>query len=289
MTTPHPIHWLYQQFVGDIVAGEARCYLCGVPCQSAAPVAKGVPDTFNSHYLAQCPSSGVLCAACAWYLDNTLDHPAFRKMSLIVQRDSWRNWPRETMKMDIERWLRDGIEHESYLVVSLSKKKHILLQAGMTNAGARRLIVQVEEQPCYVYATEWERLNAAFSALLALGHNKGEILSGQLYAQTLRKHGRIADALALSQDLAPYRKSPLLELLSYVTIIEKEEEKHESTITGDGANPSGVTAAESRVDANRPGVQSPLPHGHLAASRKQRGGSRPDEQHPEQISQQPLF
>lgn len=288
MTTTHPIHWLYQQFVGDIPVGEARCYLCGIPCQSVASVAKGVPDTFNSHYLARCPSSGVLCAACAWYLDNTLDHPAFRKMSLIVARDSWHNWQRETMKTDIGLWVSQGIQCDAYCVVSLSKKKHILLQAPMNAQGTRLLAIQIEEQVAYVDQTTWQIMNRSFMTLLALGHTKSEILSGGLYAQTLRKHGQINEAMQHNTMLAPYRHSPQLELLSYVTLVEKEE-THESTSPGDGMDSSGVAAAESRVDANRPGVQSEIPHGHLAASRKQRGGSRPDEQHVEQISQQSLF
>ena len=55
MNTPQA--WLYQQFVGAIPTGEATCYLCGASCPALHPTSKGIADTFNSHYLARCPSS----------------------------------------------------------------------------------------------------------------------------------------------------------------------------------------------------------------------------------------
>ena len=112
------ISWLYAQFVGQPEPGAQSCYLCGAACTEQRRVAKGLADTFNSHYLAACPSSPYLCAACAWYFDSKAAHPDFRKMSLIVARDSWQQWPREQMAADIERWLSDGLEADPYLVVT---------------------------------------------------------------------------------------------------------------------------------------------------------------------------
>lgn len=282
--------WLYRQFHTDSLPETPyRCYLCGRwHGEECYPVAKGIPDTFNSHYLAQSPSSPWLCRACSWYLDNRIGHPEFRKMSLIVSHDSWQNWQRDTMKADIVRWLRDGLDEDAYLVVSLSKKKHILLQANQNTRTSTYLSIQVEEQVAYLTRSIWERIESSFMRLLAMGHNKGEILSGNLYANTIRKHGQIREALMLNEDLARWRNSPQIELVSYVTVIEKEE-THESTADRDGNDSSRVTAPESRLDANRPGVQSEVPHGHLATSRKQRQGVRHDEQHAEQVSQQSLF
>lgn len=284
------VSWLYRQFIPEPMPETTyRCYLCGQwHGEEYYPVVKGVPDTFNSHYLASAPSSPFLCAACAWYLDNKLEHPAFRKMSLIVREFSWFNWERSGMKEYITMAVSRGIEQNEYLVVSLSKKKHILLQAPMNAQGSKLLAIQLEEQVAYVDQSIWQIMNRSFMALAGLGHNKSEILSGQLYANTLRKHGQVQTALQHNQMLTPYRNSPQLELLSYVTIIEKEE-KDESATTGDGDDPSRVAAPESRLDADRPGVQGEISHGHLAAGRKQRQGSRDDVQHAQQVRQQSLF
>lgn len=126
--------WLYQQQHTEMPrSGDEHCYLCAASCAASHPVERGIADTFNSHYLAQSPHSRFLCDACSWYLDNGIGHPAFLKMSLIVSPRSWRNWQRETMKSDITQWLTFGLEEESYLVVSLTKKKHIR-SIGTTNA-----------------------------------------------------------------------------------------------------------------------------------------------------------
>lgn len=285
-----PQQWLYQQFVGEIPTGEARCYFCGASCPALHPTAKGIAETFNSHFLARCPSSPWLCHACRWYFDSKSlpAHPDFRKMSLIVQRTSYQNWERTSMKPFLEHFLSEGLSDDAFLVVSLSKKKHILLQAPLNAQGTKLLAIQVEEQIAHVDQSTWNLLNHSFMALLGLGHNKGEILSGNLYASTLRKHGQIRDALNHSAMLAPYRSGAALELLSYVTIVEKEE-KDDATIRGDGVDRPGGAALESRVESDRQRVQSEAPHGHLDASRNQRGGVRPHVEHAEQVSQQSLF
>lgn len=203
------------------------------------------------------------------------------------------------MKSDILRWLSDGLDNDAYLVVSLSKKKHILLQASMNVKGSHELAIQVEEQVAHVTLPEWQRINNAFMALLRLGHNKGEILSGDLYGQTLRKHGHIVEALMFSDELEPWRKSPQIELLSYTTIFEKGQEDHGiidadrsnrdvaesstaddgdaasiSTRTGDTTN-SGSLAAGS-VGRNRQRVPEQVQDGHLENVRGKGGDSGKD-------------
>lgn len=222
------LQWLYCQYHGEhtAISGPAHCYLCAASCPQEHLVSRAIADTFNSHYLTQAPSSAWLCAACAWYLDNKAGHPEFRKMSLVVERDAWRNWARPAMKGDLTRWLQDGLRDDAYLVVSLTKKKHILLQAPMNAGGSRHLAVQVEEQVAHIDEVRWRSIDEPFMALLALGHGKGEILSGNLYGSTLRKHGHIAEALSLSQQLERWRSSPCIDLLSYVTIVDKEDQEN---------------------------------------------------------------
>ena len=188
------ISWLYRQCVGDPPQGPSFCYLCGARCPAAYTVAKGLADTFNSHSLAHVPSSPSLCAACQWYFDSQVLHPEFRKMSLVVSPTSWRNWQRETMKHDIFSWLTQGLEDQTYLVISLSKKKHILLQAPLNVAGSHTLSIQIEEQVAHFSLEDWLYIDERFTGLLALGHGKGEILRGDLYSSRLRKHGRLGEA-----------------------------------------------------------------------------------------------
>jgi hypothetical protein len=281
----HPIQWLHSQFIGSIPNGNEICYLCGASCTKQHSVTKGIADTFNSHYLAKVPSSSVLCSACWWYF-NDKEHPEFRKMSLVVCCDSWQNWQREAMKSAIERWLHDGLEADSYLVVSLSKKKHILLQAQMNAAGSRELAIQVEEQVAHLSLDIWQQIDTAFMNLLILGHNKGEILSGDLYGQTLRKHGRLAEAMMHSQQLEPWRKSPQIELLSYTTIYEKGQEAIDgSTARNDilrertGDQKDSVSTPQSRVERDRQRVPQQVPHGDLENVRgKSSNGSKDHEQ-----------
>ncbi len=288
--TQHPIHWLYAQCVSAIPSGQAQCYLCGTSCTEQYPVAKGIADTFNSHFLCKVPSSSWLCAACQWYFDSKAGHPDFRKMSLIVAQGAWHNWQRAEMKTEIGLWVSHGLETDTYLVCSLSKKKHILLQAPLNAKGTKLLAIQVEERIAYVDQSTWQLMNRSFMRLLELGHNKGEILSGQLYGNTLRKHGQIKEAMSHSQMLDPYRNSAQLELLSYVTIVEKGEDiERDQPGSGDGSGIPGSLATQSSMESDRPRVQIQVQDGHLDASRDQRSSVRTDEQHVDEVSQQPLW
>lgn len=288
-----PLHWLYAQYVGVVPSGNASCYLCGTNCPEQYSTTKSIADTFNSHFLAHCPSSSWMCAACSWYLDGKASHPDFRKMSLLVYRTEWMNWPREQMKSDIERWLVSGLDTDAFLVVSLSKKKHILLQAPLNAAQSCHLAIQVEEQVAHVDLTIWRQINMPFLQLLALGHGKGEVLSGNLYSSTLRKHGCYAEALFLSQQLEMWRNSPQIELLSYVTILQ---EKETSIDDGDGQSgrdatgglatnflPAGTRNQTDRLgpatrclERDRSRVSQPLSSGNMATVRGESGNSEPD-------------
>lgn len=288
MSLAHPIQWLYQQFGGEVIAGDASCYLCGANCSQEQTVARGIAETFNSHYLARSPSSSYLCAACAWYFSSSAGHPDFRKMSLVVERDSWHNWERPAMKGDILHTLQCGVDTDVFLIVSLSKKKHILLQAPLNVANACTLSIQVEEQVAHISLGMWEHMDAAFMRLVQLGHNKGEILSGNLYGNTLKKHGQLAEALLLSKQLEPYRHSAALELLSYVTIVEKGETDGTSE-SGNGTDRDGSQPAQSSMEPDRRGIQVEIQNGNLVAVREQRRGVRTHEQQPAQISEPSLW
>lgn len=281
--------WLYAQHGGILHIGGATCYLCGASCTGEHSTAKCIADTFNSHHLARCPSSPSLCDACAWYLDGKAGHADFRKMSLVVARSDWRNWQRETMKQDIAQWLEHGLDDDAFLVVSLTKKKHLLLQAPMNARGSKVLAIQVEEQVAHLDLATWTTMDEAFMNLIHLGHHKGEILSGTLYAGTLRKHGRIREAMVLSQQLEPYRAGVVLELLSYTTIIDKESNERTANGPGIGAGHDSSETPQSGMEPDRPRVQEQIPHGHLEPNRNEREGMCHDDQHTAPFSQQSLW
>lgn len=186
------------------------------------------------------------------------------------------------MKSDILKWLTNGLPHDAYLVVSLTKKKHILLQSPMNAAGSCEIAIQVEEQVAHLYLSDWMHIDNAFMALLHLGHNKGEIRSGDLYGQTLRKHGCVAEALRWSNELEPWRKSPQIELLSYVTIFEKGndidglESRAGDLREGIGDTKDSLAAAKSRVVRNRQRVPQQVPDGDLEDVRGKSGSFSTD-------------
>lgn len=293
------LHWLFQQTGNAVEAGVEACYLCDADCTQAHHVGKAIADTFNSHFLARRRSSSYLCDACAWYLDSKAGHPDFRKMSLIVAEHSWRQWQRSEMKADIERWLRDGLEEDGYLVVSLTKKKHILLQAPLNAGGVPSgLAIQVEEQVAYVGAASWQQITHPFTALLALGHGKGEILSGELYAHTLRKHGRLSEAFQWSKQLDQWRNSALIELYSYVTILEERENKQDgsgggdrtlSERSGDATNRYRSTTLAGGLEIDRFRLQKPVPGRDLETIRGAHSHGSEDDSESPGISQQTLW
>lgn len=288
------ISWLYAQYTNEQEKKASsiteQCYLCGSNCEREFTVGKGIADTFNSHYLAQCPSSPWLCPACQWYFDNKAGHPDFRKMSLVVSTQSWQNWDRATMKQDIEQWLMFGVPDECYLVCSLSKKKHILLQAPLNAASTRNIAIQVEEQVAYPDLWTWRHMNSRFMQLLRLGHGKGEILSGNLYSSTLKKHGQTGEALRLSRELDQYRNGVALELLSYATIIEKEEKFENDGIEeridrGASTIPEGIrnqtnssSLAPSGMERHRQGVLEQVQNGDMEDVRRESSNGKQDYQ-----------
>jgi hypothetical protein len=295
----NPLHWLFQQAGQAITPGAHLCYLCGHDCTESHLVSKVIADTFNSHWRAQCRSSAFLCDACAWYLDSKAGHADYRKMSLVVTETIWRNWQRADMKTDIARWLASGIEEDAYLVVSLSKKKHILLQAPLNAGRVPSLAIQVEEQQAYFGASDWHTIEQPFMALLALGHNKGEILSGDLYANTLRKHGQLSEAMRLNTQLDPWRKSALIELYSYTTIIEDKETKQDD---GDGrGDPTerpgprdatdrrSIAPVDGGMEEHRPRVQESVPSGDLATIRGAHSSGGKDDRNTASVSQSSLW
>lgn len=288
------LHWLYQQSGGVVLPGDDTCYLCGQSCAPGHAVKHAIAETFNSHWRAQCRSSNVLCAACAWYLDSKAGHPDYRKMSLVVQARTWRNWQRAEMKADIERWLTQGLEAASYLVVSLTKKKHLLLQAPLNAAGIPSgLAIQVEERVAYIGASSWQQIAQPFMALLALGHGKSEILSGDFYASTLRKHGRLSEVMRLSKQLDQWRDSALMDLYSYVTLVEERQTQQDD---GDGRKRAGdaedrrsVSTAPGGMEIDQPGLQESVPGRNLATIRGTHRHRQPDDGQPASISQQTMW
>lgn len=227
-------HLLYRAATGRaVVPGPLVCTLCGCSCATGVPVGEVLLDTFTNHSLCRAPSSRSVCPACVHYFQYRWEAgqkylAEYRKHSHRVMASGWQSWSRADMRRDLEGWLTGGVPEMCVLVVALSKKKHCLPLAAVNPAGTRFLTVQVEEERVRVSPVDWLAVVRPFDGLLARGFGKGEVLTGQYLADSLRRAGvgwRDDDRL-----LAPWRPSGLLSLVSYVTLTSVSEGEGE----GDG-------------------------------------------------------
>lgn len=195
----------------------------------SVPVASVIRDTFTDHGMLRVPGSTDVCKACDHYFNHRWDagqkyEAEYRKKSLLVTERKVEEWPRERMMPDIERWLHLGCP-EGIFVIGLSKKKHLLPLATVNRKG-KSFVIQLETDPVDVGESFW-MLASAFSCLLGLGAKKGEILSGNYHHQTLKKINP-KTLMDLDRMVAPRRPSPLLTLISYITIIEDSDADKQS-------------------------------------------------------------
>lgn len=226
----YPTHMLYHAATGKgFASGSALCCLCGYGTAETVPIETVIRDTFTNHGMCRCPSSRVVCLACNHYFNHRWLPEGFKKsaeyrlLSLIATPGGWHSWQRNQMRADIETWLRDG-NPGGVFVVALSKKKHLVPLATVNPPGGRHFTVQVEEERVRVGPDLWRSPDEAFQALLSLGCFKGEILSGNYSAHTVRKVG-FASIRAHDRRVQPFRGGGMLTLVSYVTVLEKEAEE----------------------------------------------------------------
>lgn len=222
-------HFLYRAVTGQSVpSGDDLCLLCGISCgPGTVPVKEVIRDTFTNHGMCRAPHSRAVCPACGHYFNHRWLPAGFKKpaeyrlLSIRILTDRMEMWPRERMRPNLETMLRDGCP-ECVLVVSLSKKKHLLPFAPV-NPPSRSFAVQVEEETVQLSAGAWFPLAQAFDALLALDIPKGAILAGNYHHAGLRK-APLAEVLRWDAAIAPWRPSGLLTLLSYVTLLEEKSD-----------------------------------------------------------------
>ena len=222
-----PTHFLYRAATRNtITAGDLVCCLCGCTMAAAVPVEKVIRDTFTDHGMLRVPGSTDVCKACDHYFNHRWEagqkyEAEYRKKSLLVTERKVEEWPRERMLKDLERWLHKGCPGGVF-VIGLSKKKHLLPLATVNRPGSKSFVVQLETDPVDLGESFWP-LASAFSCLIGLGARKGEILSGNYHHQTLKKiHPKAI--LDLDLIIRPRRPSPVLTLISYITITEEPAE-----------------------------------------------------------------
>jgi len=237
----HPTHRLYQASGGEpFPEGDVLCVLCGAGCPGdrTTPIQEVVRDTFTNHGMCRAQNSRVVCPACTHYFNHRWDIPGskkpgeYRRCSLRVVGDSWSAWQRASMRADLEGWLRDGLPGPAVLVVALSKKKHLLPMASVHPGGARAFSLMLEEERVRLCARDWIPLSQTFDTLLGLGCGKGEILTGNYSAQTLRRLDLTA-LRRLDRVIGPWRGSGLLTLVSYTTLLEQDDADDDSDSADD--------------------------------------------------------
>lgn len=233
----YPTHFLYRATTGKRVeVGDLTCLLCGCSCGTDCVLALQVlRATFTNHGMARCSASDMVCPACNHYfnyrwLPEGFKKPAeYRLLSMRVFADRMEPWPRLAMRGDLETMLREGCP-ECLLIVSLSKKKH-LLPLSPVNAAGRVFSIRVEEETVELSSGAWFRAAYAFDSLVALGMPKGAILAGNYHHVALRKTS-LAEVLRWDAVLAPWRPSAFLTLLSYVTVTEEKSNAGDNVAAG---------------------------------------------------------
>lgn len=277
----HPLHWIYGK---EIMPGSASCWFCAISCIESQKrlVSQVIGDAFNDHDQARCSSSPVLCEACSAYFH---DSRPWRQASWKIHKNGAEKWQREQMRNDLDMFFSGKMVLPVVLSVTTSYKKHHLIRAPI-NYGNQVALVQYEQQLLSIESPIYRGIFAAIDGLMALGHNKSEIASGMLHPIVLKRHGKISEALTISQQLQPYRGSELLEFLLFITIIpEKKAEDH----ARNGSDPSGSESAHACVARHQQRLQKQVSADHLGAIPEQDRDGGQDQQYVATVHQSSLF
>lgn len=205
----------------DTVAGppgavSGRCWLCGAHSAVTYPRKTYRKPTWTDDDLAQQPESERLCPACAWCID------AFRSL----RRAAWMATA-QTATALARRDIRDVLlappEPPFALLIPTSFQLH-LFHRGRVALDVTRYPVQFERALVWLEPGPFGELLGRVERLRELGHTLGEVASGRLRGATIRRHGLVDDALALSESLASARGTGRFGLALHVSHAPERED-----------------------------------------------------------------
>lgn len=247
------LHWLHPALGSGPV-----CYICGQAAELSQPVQAALADTFMDHDLALAPTSPVVCVPCA----TLFKADTWRRRHWWLTPTSVTEWTREAMRTTIADWFVSP--YPVIAVVALTKKKWRPLLTARASY-RETLTIQFELQRVTVDAPTWHHVLGHLDALLALGHTRTEVLTGDLHLTTMKKHGQLRTVMQHMTALSPYHGTPLLAFVSYATptLNEKEETNDEPT---DRLPRRGRGLVSSPVDGDSERSTDDLWGGHLDAT-----------------------
>lgn len=215
-----------------------NCYLCG---RDGASQPLGLKDSFTDHNKAQCPESKKFCERCHWALGlrcfywnagaNKWSPIWGRNWSwLLSQGESFPQFTGEThsdgkltlpvvnnlpTRSLIREWLLNPPEPPFTIAVAESGQKHILPWA--KEACSRDCFpVQFEHDSLYINASIFRELVATYESLMGMDFYKSEIDTGNFHSQKLMKVVGNDDFWHWDAQIAVYRGTRLLQLVSYI-------------------------------------------------------------------------
>lgn len=194
---------------GSPEAVSGRCWLCAVQSTRTYARADYRKPTWTDDDQAQTPASDRLCPACAWCIDAFRD---LRRTAWLATRDT----ATALARRDIRAVLLSPPAPPFAVLVPTSFQLH-LFHRGRVALDASRFPVQFERALVWVAPETFIPLVTHVETLRALGHTIGEIASGRLRGATIRTHGQLDMALALSEALDPDRRTAVFALALHVS------------------------------------------------------------------------
>lgn len=255
MTVTQP---LYLAAGFQIDESNERCWLCGGSAFASVPLREFVKPTFTDHDKVGCPSSDVVCAACAFCHDEQSellaglvgkDKPQrMRNYSHFVVNGEWI----PLSKGDKARMTELLLRQPELAVIAVSGQKHIIFRA-------QPGWWQIEEQSVLPFPDRLRELLTVVESLYT-GFSKAEIETGRYIQYRIAKFG-LSEWWALESQIKNERGGLPLQLAIFLA---QKGESEDDTGTRTGGESAG-----NYLERDPGRLQEPLPNEHLATVRGQ--------------------
>lgn len=205
-----------------VVDHPGLCAVCGEHADRTGPVKTALGKNFSDPYLLGRADSDRVCVACAWCCSGK--PPATLRMwSLVVRPDAppsaekaWLQVPGLclTSRGDprpVSSTLLNPPAGEWLVTVAISGQKHVVPFAH-PNMGAGPWTVRMENTDVTSTPAEFATVIEAAAALRSAGHSTQAVLDLNPSMPTMRTIADVDHWRTWATVLAPYRRSPLLDL-----------------------------------------------------------------------------
>jgi len=198
--------------------GRHTCAVCGLPTTSETRVQTVLRPTFTDIALLRRPESRHVCPACAWYFD----HQEVRRANWWLAADGATEIARGDLRRVIDEQLATPPAADGYLLITVSKRKHIALRAPLNLAGSHARRVQFETDTLTLHAADWFRLTAAVDALRVV-HTWQEILADNYQSWRVGRWANVAEFVAARAVARPYLRTPYLDIVKFVSVVGQKD------------------------------------------------------------------